>query len=104
MLRDAAFYIDVPVFTYLRENIADAELAAAAATQAGACPSCGDTWRYYRPAVDAFVMQLDTLITERSAALEHIRAYLKQKKKYDIQQVVIYYRPAPGGSIKKLVF
>jgi len=104
MLQDTQFYTAAPIFMHLYENIVDAEAAASLAISKGACPSCGDTWRYFRPAADAFVMRLDELIAEQSPVLADIRAYLEKKKKYDISHVVIYYRAAPRDNIKKLTF
>jgi hypothetical protein len=104
MLQDAAFFTAVPAFRYLCDSVTAAEGAASVAIARGACKSCGDTWRYFRPVADAFVLRLDELIAEQSAALGDIRAYLAGKKKYDIQQVVVYYRASPHEPIKKLTF
>lgn len=104
MLRDPTFFTDVPAFAFLQPNAADAIAAAAAAKSRGACDSCGDLWRYFRPVVDAVMLLLPELIAEKSESLEHIRAYLTRKKQYDVTAVVVYYRGSNKGSIKKLTF
>lgn len=104
MLRDPVFFTVVPAFAFLQPNVADAVAAASAAKSAGACDSCGDLWRYFRPVVDAVMLKLPELIATADPALSHIRAYLTQKKRYDVSAVVIYYRGSNKGSIKKLTF
>ena len=104
MLRDPAFFIAVPEFAYLQPNAVDAIAAASIAKSRGACESCGDLWQYFRPVVDAVMLKLPEFIAEEAAALEHIRAYLTQKKQYDVKAVVVYYRGSNKGSIKKLTF
>ena len=100
MLADPMFFIQVPTFLYLQPSMTVA--AAAAAAHPTACDSCGDLWKYYRPVADAFVIKLQELIEEQSVVLENIRAYLSQKKRYDIRQVVVYYRASGKGKILKL--
>lgn len=104
MLRDPEFFVVVPAFAYLQPNAVDAIAAASIAKSQGACESCGNLWRYFRPVVDAVMLRLPELIAEQSEALEHIRAYLTQKKRYDVKAVVVYYRGSNKGSIKKLTF
>lgn len=104
MLRDPAFFTAVPAFAFLQPNAIDAVAAANTAKSRGACESCGDVWQYFRPVVDAVMLLLPELIATKADALEHIRAYLTQKKRYDVTAVVIYYRGSNKGSIKKLTF
>lgn len=104
MLRDPAFFTAVPAFAFLQPNAADAIAAANTAKSSGACESCGDLWRYFRPVVDAVMLKLPELIETEDTALADIRAYLTQKKRYDVNAVVIYYRGSNKGSIKKLTF
>jgi hypothetical protein len=104
MLQDPAFFTDVPAFAFLQPNAVDAIAAANAAKSRGACASCGDVWRYFRPVVDAVMLLLPELIATKAEALDHIRAYLTRKKRYDVTAVVIYYRGSNKGSIKKLTF
>jgi len=104
MLRDPAFFAAVPVFAYLQPSVSDAVAATNIAKSRGACESCGDLWQYFRPVVDAVMLRLPELIAEQAEALEHIRAYLTQKKRYDVKAVVVYYRGSNKGSIKKLTF
>ena len=102
MLQDEQFFIAVPAFFYLRLSIQAATAAAMSHTED--CESCGDSWKHYRPVVDAFILKLQELIAERSSTLEKIRAYLIQKKRYDIPRVHIYYRASGRGKILKLTF
>lgn len=104
MLQDPAFFTAVPEFMYLQYNVTDAVAAAAAAKTRGACDSCGDLWRYFRPVVEAVLLRLVELIENSDPALQQIRAYLIQKKRYDIRAVVIYYRGSNKGRIRKLTF
>jgi hypothetical protein len=61
-------------------------------------------WQHFRPIVSAFMLKISSMVRTKEEGLQSIRTYLSQKKRYDVTQIVIYYKGASASSMQKLTF
>lgn len=88
MLRNPHFYIAVPEFAYLKENVD----AATALAKQGGCNRCGGEWRHMQGVCDAAFLKLRELLDTQNQAIQRVKDWLSERKGYTVKTCVIYYR------------